>query len=141
MFYNPDECGAVICAFGWALRFVRRRSSLGYSCSAGVAHNKILAKLCCGELFHNTVFFIPKRSIFGSLSYTRGVDTGLHKPNQQTLLPLDATAALLASLDLSRLKGLGAKLGDRVKAELQCDTVGELQHSHKQDENDLSAFI
>ena len=30
---------------------------------------------------------------------------GLHKPNQQTLVPLEATAALLAPLDLSRLRG------------------------------------
>lgn len=74
------------------------RSKLGYSCSAGVAHNKILAKLGCG----------------------------LHKPNQQTLVPLDATAALLAPLDLGRLRGLGAKLGERVKKELGCNTVGEL---------------
>ena len=74
------------------------RSQLGYSCSAGVAHNKLLAKLGCG----------------------------LHKPNQQTLVPLEATAALLAPLDLSRLRGLGAKLGERVKGELGCDTVGEL---------------
>ena len=74
------------------------RNNLGYSCSAGVAHNKILAKLGCG----------------------------LHKPNQQTLVPLSATAALLAPLDLTRLRGLGAKLGDRVKKELGCNTVGEL---------------
>lgn len=74
------------------------RNKLGYSCSAGVAHNKILAKLGCG----------------------------LHKPNQQTLVPLDATAALLAPLDLTRLRGLGAKLGERVKKELGCNTVGEL---------------
>jgi DNA polymerase eta len=40
------------------------RVQLGYSCSAGIAHNKILAKLCAG----------------------------LHKPNQQTLLPMDSVS-------------------------------------------------
>eukprot|EP01052_Picozoa_sp_SAG31_P061294 SAG31_NODE_20385_length_576_cov_0.924528_1_plen_123_part_10 len=59
----------------------------GYSCSAGVASNKLLAKLCCG----------------------------LHKPNQQTLLPNEAIAALLLPLELGRLRGLGAKLGVRGK--------------------------
>ena len=74
------------------------RSRLGYSCSAGIAHNKILAKLCAG----------------------------LHKPNQQTILPLASTTALLHPLDISRLRGLGAKLGSRVKSELGCETVGQL---------------
>ena len=63
-------------------------------------------------------------------------------------MPLDATARLLAPLDLGRLRGahmalpqlvshrcsygyraqtgLGAKLGERVKKELGCNTVGEL---------------
>ncbi len=29
-------------------------------------------------------------------------------------------------MDLTRLRGLGAKLGERVKTELGCDTVGQL---------------
>ena len=76
----------------------RASNGLGYSCSAGIAHNKIIAKLGCG----------------------------LHKPNQQTVVPLVSTASLLAPLDIGRLRGLGAKLGDKLKRELQCETVGEL---------------
>ena len=45
---------------------------------------------------------------------------------RQTLVPLQSTAALLAPMDLTRLRGLGAKLGERVKTELGCDTVGQL---------------
>ena len=41
-------------------------------------------------------------------------------------MPLQSTAALLAPMDLTRLRGLGAKLGERVKTELGCDTVGQL---------------
>ena len=63
----------------------------GYSCSAGVASNKLLAKLCCG----------------------------LHKPNQQTLvLPGTATEALLDGLSIDRLQGLGGDLGEKVKTAL-----------------------
>eukprot|EP01046_Picozoa_sp_COSAG06_P053701 COSAG06_NODE_9349_length_1924_cov_0.986301_1_plen_119_part_00 len=71
---------------------------------AGVAHNKILAKLvrtlspagCTAQQF-------ARFRTLPDLTRTQGC--GLHKPNQQTLVPLDATAALLAPLDLTRLRG------------------------------------
>jgi DNA polymerase eta len=74
------------------------RAALGHSCSAGVAPNKLLAKLA----------------------------TGLRKPDAQTLLPPAATAALVSQLPLARLRGLGGALGAQVTAELQCTTAGEL---------------
>eukprot|EP00929_Paragymnodinium_shiwhaense_P084193 TRINITY_DN45002_c0_g1_i2.p1 TRINITY_DN45002_c0_g1~~TRINITY_DN45002_c0_g1_i2.p1 ORF type:complete len:525 (+),score=121.12 TRINITY_DN45002_c0_g1_i2:66-1577(+) len=61
---------------------------LGFTCSAGIAANKMLAKLC----------------------------GGLHKPNQQTVLPPDAVAELLDPLPVDRLRGFGGKLGDLLKA-------------------------
>ena len=73
------------------------RSELGYSCSAGVSKNKLLAKL----------------------------GSGLHKPNQQTALFPSAVPALLRGLPVDRLRGLGGKLGERVKA-LGVTTAGEL---------------
>ena len=73
------------------------RSELGYSCSAGVSQNKLLAKL----------------------------GSGLHKPNQQTALFPCAVPALLRGLPVDRLRGLGGKLGERVKA-LGVATAGEL---------------
>lgn len=74
------------------------KSTLGYSCSAGIAHSKILAKL----------------------------GSGLHKPAQQTVVPAAAVAGLLAPLPVSKLRQLGGKFGEEVMAKLSVSTVGEL---------------
>jgi DNA polymerase eta len=60
---------------------------LGFTCSAGIAANKLLAKLC----------------------------GGLHKPNQQTILPASAVTALLDPLPIDRLRGFGGKLGSLLR--------------------------
>ena len=62
-------------------------SRLGFTCSAGVAANKLLAKLC----------------------------GGLHKPNQQTVLPPSSVQALLDPLPVDRLRGFGGKLGELLR--------------------------
>ena len=72
-------------------------SELGYSCSAGIAHNKILAKLA----------------------------SGLHKPSQQTLIPAPAIPALLNELPVSKLRQLGGKFGDELMSALAIKTVGK----------------
>lgn len=85
--WQPDEellaAGSVI--------VMRARTTvtqrLGFTCSAGIAANKILAKLC----------------------------GGLHKPNQQTLLPPCAVQELLDPLPIDRLRGFGGKLGEILK--------------------------
>ena len=64
----------------------------------GVAHNKILAKL----------------------------GSGLHKPAQQTVVPLAAVAALLAPLPVGRLRQLGGKFGEQLTRDLGIATVGAL---------------
>lgn len=71
---------------------------LGYRCSAGIAQNKILAKLVCG----------------------------LHKPNKQTILPGNAIPQFLSELPLKKIKRLGGKFGKKVSEELNIHTVGEL---------------
>lgn len=49
--------------------------TLGYHCSAGVAHNKTLAKLCCG----------------------------INKPNKQTILPLNVHAELMSRTPIQKM--------------------------------------
>ncbi|XP_023026507.1 DNA polymerase eta [Leptinotarsa decemlineata] len=70
----------------------------GYECSAGIAHNKILAKLVCG----------------------------LHKPNKQTILPQESVELLYKDLSVKKIKSLGGKFGDLLSEELQISNMGEL---------------
>ena len=69
---------------------------------AGVAHNKILAKLA----------------------------SGLHKPSQQTLVCLDAVPGLLRDLPIPKLRNLGGKFGEQIMRDLSISTVGaHAQHA------------
>ncbi|ETN64190.1 DNA polymerase eta [Anopheles darlingi] len=74
------------------------KEKTGYECSAGVAHNKILAKLTAG----------------------------FHKPNKQTILPIDSIAKLYETLPVKKVKGLGGKLGDQVCELLKIKFMSEL---------------
>ena len=64
---------------------------------AGVAHNKILAKLA----------------------------SGMHKPMQQTVVPSSATATLLHDLPIPKLRQLGGKFGEEIMSSLSITTVGQ----------------
>jgi DNA polymerase eta len=75
------------------------RRELGYSCSAGIAHNKILAKLA----------------------------SGMHKPSQQTVVTLDCVPALMVQLPIPKLRQLGGKFGEEIMATLGITTVGALR--------------
>ncbi|XP_065225198.1 DNA polymerase eta isoform X2 [Planococcus citri] len=70
----------------------------GFRCSAGISHNKILAKLSCG----------------------------LHKPNKQTVLPHSSVSVLYETLPVEKIRSLGGKLGDSVKQQLNCSTMSEV---------------
>ncbi|KAG7999613.1 DNA polymerase eta, partial [Nibea albiflora] len=70
----------------------------GYRCSAGISHNKVLAKLACG----------------------------LNKPNRQTVLPLDSVTELFNSLPISKIRNLGGKLGVSIAETLQIENMGDL---------------
>ncbi|KAF9416460.1 hypothetical protein HW555_006221 [Spodoptera exigua] len=71
----------------------------GYRCSAGIAHNKILAKLVCG----------------------------MNKPNKQTILPKHSINLLYSTLPLKKVKHLGGKFGFTVCEVLKISKMGELQ--------------
>nr|CAH7751321.1 unnamed protein product [Callosobruchus chinensis] len=77
----------------------------GYKCSAGVAHNKVLAKLVCG----------------------------LHKPNKQTVLPHDSVPILYKNMPVTKIKSLGGKFGQTLSEELNISFMWQLaQFSEKQ---------
>ncbi|XP_056147411.1 DNA polymerase eta [Lampris incognitus] len=70
----------------------------GFRCSAGISHNKVLAKLACG----------------------------LNKPNRQTVLPLDSVTELFNTLPISKIRNLGGKLGASIAETLGVGNMGEL---------------
>lgn len=75
------------------------RDNLGYDCSAGIAHNRLLAKLI----------------------------SATHKPNQQTVLFPDRTLGYLFDVKFAKLRGFGGKLGATVLEALgEVTLCGEL---------------
>ena len=74
------------------------RERLKYTCSAGIAHNKFIAKL----------------------------GSGYKKPNQQTIVRNRAIQQFLSSFKFTKIRNLGGKLGDEVVATFGTDTVKEL---------------
>lgn len=87
-------CGAIIVA---QLR-EKVLEETKFTCSAGIAHNKMLAKLA----------------------------SAMHKPAQQTVVPSSSVKALLASLPVKKMKQLGGKLGSSLQIDLGVNTVGDL---------------
>lgn len=87
-------CGAVVIA---ELRLAVLAETT-FTCSAGIAHNKMLAKLA----------------------------SGMHKPAQQTLVPFSSVPNLLATLPIKKMKQLGGKLGDSLQENLKVLFVGDL---------------
>lgn len=80
-------------------------SCSGYTCSAGISHNKILAKLSCG----------------------------INKPNKQTILSLDSVEELYKTLPVRKIKSLGGKFGITLSEDLEITNMGELiKFSEKQ---------
>ncbi|KAM4097939.1 hypothetical protein ACJW30_07G039500 [Castanea mollissima] len=87
-------CGALIVA---ELRMQVLKET-EFTCSAGIAHNKMLAKLA----------------------------SGMNKPAQQTVVPFSSVKGLLESLPIKKMKQLGGKLGTSLQSDLGVNTVGDL---------------
>ncbi|XP_053919584.1 DNA polymerase eta isoform X2 [Cuculus canorus] len=69
-----------------------------FKCSAGISHNKTLAKLACG----------------------------LNKPNRQTLLSSRFVPQLFSQLPVGNVRNLGGKLGTAITDNLGIEYVGQL---------------
>ncbi|RMC12647.1 hypothetical protein DUI87_10171 [Hirundo rustica rustica] len=99
-FDNPDcpdlqlTMGAVIVE---EIR-VAVEEATGFRCSAGISHNKTLAKLACG----------------------------LNKPNRQTLVSARFVPQLFSQLPVSSIRNLGGKLGTAITDMLGVEYIGEL---------------
>ena len=82
--WNQDDklllCGAIICD---ELR-LEVLKQLNYSCSGGVAHNKMLSKIA----------------------------SAMHKPNKQTLVPTCVVRNMMSCIPINRVAGFGGKLGE-----------------------------
>ncbi|XP_067420806.1 DNA polymerase eta isoform X2 [Emydura macquarii macquarii] len=70
----------------------------GLRCSAGISHNKVLAKLACG----------------------------LNKPNRQTLVSQGSVPQLFSHMPISSIRNLGGKLGASVTDVLGVEYMGQL---------------
>ncbi|XP_014443319.1 DNA polymerase eta isoform X5 [Tupaia chinensis] len=75
---------------------IERQTS--FQCSAGISHNKVLAKLACG----------------------------LNKPNRQTLVSLGSVPQLFSQMPICKIRSLGGKLGASVIEILGVEYMGEL---------------
>ncbi|NXX42233.1 POLH polymerase, partial [Tricholaema leucomelas] len=99
-FDNPDcpdlqlTMGAVIVE---EIR-VAVEAATGFRCSAGISHNKTLAKLACG----------------------------LNKPNRQTLVSSRFVPQLFSQLPIGNIRNLGGKLGTAITDILGIEYIGQL---------------
>lgn len=97
---DPDWDDIAILVGSEIVRTVRAavREKLKYTCSGGISHNKMLAKLGSGHM----------------------------KPNQQTVIRNRAVQQFLSDFKFTKIRGLGGKLGDQVSAAFDTDTVKDL---------------
>lgn len=96
------------------VREIRKKilDGLNYTCSAGIAHNKVVAKLAAG---HN-------------------------KPNKQTVIRKCCTGTFLNGYKSTKLRGLGGKLGRQVVTTFDVEVISELlQFSLKEMQSKLGS--
>ncbi|KAJ4349208.1 DNA-directed DNA polymerase eta rad30 [Ascochyta clinopodiicola] len=98
---DPDWDDVCMVIASEIVRDVRKhiKDTLQYTCSGGVARNKMLAKL----------------------------GSGYKKPNQQTVIRNRAVKHFLSDMKFTKIRMLGGKLGDEVVAMFGTDKVKELR--------------
>jgi DNA polymerase eta len=97
---DPDWDDVCMVIASEIVRDVRRHinDTLHYTCSGGVARNKMLAKL----------------------------GSGYKKPNQQTVIRNRAVKHFLSDMKFTKIRNLGGKLGDEIVATFGTDKVKDL---------------
>lgn len=80
------------------------KEATNFTCSAGVANNKVLAKLCAG----------------------------FRKPNGQSVLPPSCVNAVFATTPIGKVRGLGGKLGQEIRQSFGIETMLQLQQVEKE---------
>ncbi|CAF1448883.1 unnamed protein product [Adineta ricciae] len=75
------------------------KEETGFFCSAGIARNKVLAKLCCG----------------------------FNKPRKQTIFSTSDIDCVFDKTPVQKIQGLGGKTGERVTELFQVDYIGQLR--------------
>lgn len=97
---DPDWDDIAILIGSEIVRNVRAqvREKLGYTCSAGIANNKMVSKL----------------------------GSGFKKPNSQTVVRSRAVHLFLGGFKVTKIRNLGGKLGDQVVSTFNTESVKEL---------------
>ncbi|KAI1918731.1 N-acetyltransferase eso1 [Ophidiomyces ophidiicola] len=97
---DPDWDDVVMLVGAEIARSVRQMiwERLGYTCSAGIARNKMMAKL----------------------------GSACHKPNKQTIVRNRAVQQFLGGYKFTKIRMLGGKLGKHIASIFETENVGEL---------------
>ncbi|RAR10625.1 sister chromatid cohesion protein eso1 [Stemphylium lycopersici] len=97
---DPDWDDVCMVIASEIVRDVRRhiKDTLGYTCSGGIARNKMLSK----------------------------IGSGYKKPNQQTVIRNRAVEHFLSDMKFTKIRMLGGKLGDEVVSMFGTDKVKDL---------------
>ncbi|KAI0522120.1 sister chromatid cohesion protein Eso1 [Xylaria bambusicola] len=97
---DPDWDDVAILIGSEIIRDIRAeiRKRLHYTCSAGVAGNKMLSKLGSGH----------------------------RKPNQQTVIRNRAIQRFLSDMKFTKIRNLGGKLGDQVKSTFNTESIKDM---------------
>ncbi|KAI0203292.1 impB/mucB/samB family protein [Astrocystis sublimbata] len=99
-FSSPDWDDVAILIGSEIVRDIRAEvyRTLHYTCSAGIARNKMLSKL----------------------------GSGYEKPNKQTVIRNRAAQQFLSDMKFTKIRNLGGKLGDQVKSAFNTESITEL---------------